>query len=62
MYLACYRGGRNESFMYGLDTTNTWYDYDLTSCYTTVMSILGTPDYDNVESIDVKSIELREDR
>jgi len=42
------RGGRNESFMYGVDKIDgeqrCWIDYDLTSAYTTVMSILGHPD------------------
>ena len=44
-YLASYRGGRNESFMYGKSDGQTWYDYDLTSAYTTVMSLLGDPVY-----------------
>jgi hypothetical protein len=48
-FIACYRGGRNESFMYGIDEIVTpksrqWFDYDLTSAYSTVMSILGHPD------------------
>lgn len=47
-YITAYRGGRNESMMYGIDNFETgsshlWYDYDLTSCYTTVMSLLGHP-------------------
>lgn len=47
-FIAGYRGGRNESFMYGVDEClkeeeRVWIDYDLTSCYTTVMSILGHP-------------------
>lgn len=46
-YVTAYRGGRNESFMYGHSNiehqNKTWYDYDLTSAYTTVMSILGHP-------------------
>jgi len=46
-YLMSYRGGRNESLMYGIDVINNeshkWYDYDLVSAYTTVMCILGHP-------------------
>jgi hypothetical protein len=45
-YIANYKGGRNESFMYGIDRDTTWYDYDLTSAYTTVMSMAGHPEYD----------------
>jgi hypothetical protein len=44
-YIANYKGGRNESFMYGIDNDTTWYDYDLTSAYTTVMSMAGHPEY-----------------
>ena len=49
-FIAGYRGGRNESMMYGLDriennNKRSWIDYDLTSCYPTVMSILGDPQY-----------------
>lgn len=47
-YIEGYKGGRNESMMYGVDTIlnneRSWIDYDLTSAYTTVMSILGHPD------------------
>lgn len=46
MYIASYRGGRNESFMYGYEFSDKlWYDYDLVSAYTTGMAALGTPDY-----------------
>jgi hypothetical protein len=44
-YITNYKGGRNESFMYGLDTDTVWYDYDLISAYTTVLSKAGHPDY-----------------
>lgn len=58
-YITSYRGGRNESFMYGIDTikdSKTWYDYDLTSAYTTVMSILGHPDYKKARRIFNKTV------
>ena len=44
-YTSLYRGGRNESFMYGYDDKTRWYDYDLTSAYTTVMCMLHHPKY-----------------
>lgn len=46
-YIANYKGGRNESFMYGIDEDLKWYDYDLISAYTTGMSLMGNPDYKN---------------
>jgi hypothetical protein len=58
-FTANYKGGRNESFMYGLDTETLWYDYDLVSAYTTVLSRAGHPDYANLKSIkeeDLKSL------
>lgn len=46
-YIANYKGGRNECYMYGVDKDiqTVWYDYDLTSAYTTVLSMAGHPDY-----------------
>jgi hypothetical protein len=44
-YIANYKGGRNESFMYGVDENTQWFDYDLTSAYTTGMTLLTLPDY-----------------
>lgn len=59
-YIAGYRGGRNESMMYGIDIINneerSWFDYDLTSCYTTVMSILGHPNVDKARRIFNKTV------
>lgn len=45
-YISNYKGGRNECFMYGVDTDTEWFDYDLSSAYTTVMSMAGHPDYE----------------
>lgn len=59
-FIAGYRGGRNESYMYGVDdrlNDRQWIDYDLTSCYTTVMSILGDPDYDKAAYVFNKTVE-----
>ncbi len=44
MFVGSYRGGRNEGLMYGV-SREKFYDWDLTSCYTTVMSMMGNPDY-----------------
>jgi len=44
-FTGAFRGGRNECFVYGIDKHTNWYDYDLTSCYSTVMSLCGDPDY-----------------
>ena len=45
LYIANYKGGRNECFMYGVDRDGLWFDYDLSSAYTTVLSMAGHPDY-----------------
>ena len=49
MYISNYKGGRNESFMFGVDINNGnyWFDYDLVSAYTTVLFKAGHPDYKN---------------
>ena len=44
-YIGNYKGGRNESFMYGGDDKVHWYDYDLISAYTTGMKDLSLPNY-----------------
>ena len=51
MYISSYRGGRNESYMYGYEKDIMWYDYDLVSAYTTAMLLLGTPDYQHGRSL-----------
>jgi len=49
LFIGSYRGGRNECFKYGIDKSRTWYDYDLTSCYSTIMSMMGQPVYEMTE-------------
>jgi hypothetical protein len=44
-FIANYKGGRNESFLYGVDEREEWYDVDFKSAYTTAMSNLSLPDY-----------------
>jgi hypothetical protein len=44
-YVGNYKGGRNESFMYGAENETLWFDYDLASAYTTALADLSLPDY-----------------
>src|SRR5262249_52771994 len=48
LFINSYRGGRNESFTYGIDKDTTWYDYDLSGAYPTAMSLLGIPDLNKI--------------
>ena len=50
MFVGSYKGGRNEGLQYGI-SNKVYYDWDITSCYTTVMSMLGNPDYKRGEYI-----------
>ena len=43
----CYHGGRSESFLAGLTEKDSWYDFDIASCYTVFLSALRPLDYDN---------------
>jgi hypothetical protein len=56
-YIANYKGGRNECFMYGVDREKVWYDYDLTNAYTTVLSMAGHPDYVNCKRISINVLQ-----
>lgn len=55
-FIGNYKGGRNESFMYGVDNNTEWFDYDLTSAYTTAMSHLSLPSYNRGRLIDVEEV------
>jgi hypothetical protein len=56
-YIANYKGGRNECFMYGVDNSKElWCDYDLTSAYTSVMSMAGHPDYESCHRLTVDEL------
>jgi len=57
MALNSYRGGRNEAIMYGEDRVKIFKDYDFTSCYSTVMSMCGDPDYNNAFYLTNKNIQ-----
>lgn len=62
LYISNYKGGRNESFMYGVDETTHWYDYDLTSAYTSVMAFIGNPDYEKASVWTVEELEKADTR
>lgn len=56
-YIANYKGGRNESFMYGSDEETHWIDYDLVSAYTTGMGDMDLPDYFNYSILSKEELE-----
>lgn len=49
-FLGSYRGGRNESYLYGI-VKGVFYDYDLPGAYPTAMALLDYPDWERRESI-----------
>lgn len=55
-FIANYKGGNNQSLMYGIDQKTKWYDYDLTSAYTSVMYAAGHPDYSRAKRITLKDL------
>ena len=57
MYIANYKGGRNESYMYGYENTTKWYDIDIKGAYPTVMRLLGCPDYEHAMILDPKKFQ-----
>ena|SRR5436853_15041 len=56
MFVGAYKGGRNEGLMYG-KSGEKYYDWDVTSCYTTIMSMLGNPDYKKGKYVSQEYIE-----
>ena len=57
MFLGSYKGGRNEGLAYGRDKGGKYYDWDMTSCYTTVMYMLGNPNYRIARYLSMKELE-----
>lgn len=55
-FIGNYKGGRNESFMYGSENEVHWYDYDLSSAYTTALAHLSLPDYPRGCLIDTNAL------
>jgi hypothetical protein len=54
MYIQTYKGGRNESYKYGIDSSeNTWFDYDLAGAYTTVMFKMFEPIYEKGKTLTI---------
>jgi len=51
-YIGNYKGGRNESFMYGSEKNIEWFDYDLVGAYTTGMTHLSLPAYGSGTRLD----------
>ncbi len=47
-----YHGGRNEQFAFGICDEGEWRDHDLSSAYTTAMSLIGTPNWETLRSFD----------
>jgi hypothetical protein len=61
LYIKNYKGGRNESLMY--EKEKLYYDWDLSSAYTTVLSNIGSPDYQNAKEIQPQDItKLNDDK
>jgi hypothetical protein len=56
LFISAYKGGRNESFMYGYTEKEKWYDYDLSGAYTSVLAYLGTPYYKNARIVFEKEV------
>lgn len=46
-----YHGGRNEQFWFGPLPKDKWFDYDLTSAYPSVMSMIGYPNWSSLRSV-----------
>lgn len=54
-FIGSYKGGRNESFMYGL-IIGVFTDYDMTGAYGTVMRMMGDPDYSGLRKLTTADI------
>jgi hypothetical protein len=61
LFINNYKGGRNESFMYGIDKVKRWFDFDLTSAYTTAMASVSLPDYFSGRIIDINDFRKWDD-
>ena len=48
-----HRGGQNESFCFGVSRGTTFFDLDLISAYTTVLSEVTSPDYSKARRVPV---------
>jgi hypothetical protein len=59
-YIGKYKGGRNESFMYGGEENTHWFYYDLVSAHTTAKAYLTLPSYNQGCLIDHEHEKLDE--
>lgn len=55
-FIGNYKGGRNESFMFGCDEKTVWFDYDLAAAYTSAMTHLSLPDYNKGRLLDPEDL------
>jgi hypothetical protein len=55
-YIGNYKGGRNESFMYGGEDSVYWFDYDLVNAYTTALKDLSLPDYKQGKLLSIETL------
>ena len=46
----CYHGGRNEQYFFGASEIADWIDFDLCGAYTTAMSLIGMPRWDQIRT------------
>jgi len=46
----CYHGGRNEQYFFGASEIGDWIDYDLCGAYTTAMSLIGMPQWNQIRA------------
>lgn len=56
LYISNFKGGRGESFMYGVDRKTSMIDYDLKSAYTTGMCILDHPYYTRGKNLTLEEL------
>ncbi|MER9642399.1 DNA polymerase [Mesorhizobium sp. M0239] len=47
-----YHGGRNEQFLFGICDEHIWRDHDLSSAYTTAMSLIGKPVWEQMHRVE----------
>lgn len=54
-----YHGGRNEQFLFGICDEHIWRDHDLSSAYTTAMSLIGKPVWEQMHRVEgIDEIEM----
>jgi hypothetical protein len=56
-FIANYKGGRNESFLFGCVEETHWFDDDLVSTYTTGVVNLKLADYYKAALIEIKTLD-----